>query len=484
MSRWSVVVSVALWFAAGSALADSACRVDVSLRESPGLVADVAMVCPATDRINFSADNPRLARLMSAVRDSYDGEALSGGRFDVPARRGMASIQYSIDIDAALNEGERISFGVRVGRSRLLLLEAWLVQPRNAGVPLDLAIAVQAPPEINFAVGLPLRDGRYRLIDAPVRFAGYSVMGRFELRELRVPGIGAGRDGASSSRPEESTIRLALLDGQFAVDPARLGEWVRRTSLGVSEYFQGYTAPEALIALVPVPGAAVSYGRVVPGGGITMVVQVGQQASARTLYEDWILTHETIHTGTPFVYGRGTWIMEGLATYIEPIIRARIGWKSEDDVWREWLTNMRRGLFALTENGLIASSGGGANYWGGALFMLMADLQMREFSAGRYGLEDCLRGLLHEGNNATQRWSVTEFIDGCDRATGGTVMADLAARYAFAGSPLDLDDLWRRLGVRLDANQVVYDDTAPLAAMRKLIMMGDPRRPARSIARE
>ncbi|MND07490.1 hypothetical protein D3C83_294950 [compost metagenome] len=52
-----------------------------------------------------------------------------------------------------------------------------------------------------------------------------------------------------------------------------------------------------------------------------------------------------------------------------------------------------------------------------------------------------MRGLLHEGNNATRRWSVAEFIDGCDRAIGGTVMADLANRYAFAASPLDLEDL-------------------------------------------
>jgi len=71
----------------------------------------------------------------------------------------------------------------------------------------------------------------------------------------------------------------------------------------------------------------------------------------------------------PYVRGGGTWLMEGAATYIEPIIRARAGWKTEEEVWKEWVDDMPQGVRAFA-NGL-ANASGRENYWGGAAFMLM-----------------------------------------------------------------------------------------------------------------
>ena len=90
-----------------------------------------------------------------------------------------------------------------------------------------------------------------------------------------------------------------------------------------------------LLGLVPVTRRrGVGYGRTEPGGGATVMVEVGPDIDQRGLFDDWVLIHELVHTGMPFVRGRATWFMEGAATYVEPIVRARAGWKTEEEVWR------------------------------------------------------------------------------------------------------------------------------------------------------
>src|SRR6202008_1627127 len=105
-------------------------------------------------------------------------------------------------------------------------------------------------------------------------------------------------------------------------------------------------ARQMLVGLVPMQRPGVGYGRTVSGGGATVMVEDGASVEQRRLFNDWVLVHELVHTGMPYVRG-GTWLMEGAATYIEPIIRARAGWKTEEEVWKEWVDNMPRGVSAF-----------------------------------------------------------------------------------------------------------------------------------------
>ena len=65
---------------------------------------------------------------------------------------------------------------------------------------------------------------------------------------------------------------------------------------------------------------------------------------------------------------------EGIATLYEPVIRYRAGWKPREDVWREWIGWMPNGLRAMGPVGLREAMSGGV-YWGGALFLLLADIR-------------------------------------------------------------------------------------------------------------
>jgi hypothetical protein len=57
-----------------------------------------------------------------------------------------------------------------------------------------------------------------------------------------------------------------------------------------------------------------------------------------------------------------------------------------------------------------------------------------------------------------------------DAATGVTVLREQYARMAHAPVPVDLAAIWKSLGVAERAGSIVFDDTAPLAAVRRGIV--------------
>lgn len=162
-----------------------------------------------------------------------------------------------------------------------------------------------------------------------------------------------------------------------------------------------------------------------------------------------------------------------MPTYAEPILRARAGWISAEEVWEEFGRGMPRGLDGVGRQGLANVSSRGV-YWGGALLMLLADIEMRRQSAGERGLEHCLRGVIAAGGVASRRWGARRMMETCDRAVGGDVMAELARRHVDAATPVDLPGLWQELGVKLDAGgRARFDDSAPLAHIRMKITAPD-----------
>ncbi len=452
------------------------CHIDVTPVLASGMALDVSVSCAVTTPLTLRAGDGSMARHVSDVKDG-DGKTIEAAFRDwtVAADDGIARLSYRFDLDAYLEGTGRVSSGVRRGDSRLVLLEGWLMQPLSGGLALPLAIKVAQKPGARFATGLQFSGGRWRLGDVPVRFAGYTVFGDFGITSVPVapPGSLAPAAGAGSAPPTPASIDLVFVDGELNATRQQIADWVRQSAVAVANFFDGYSVTHSLVVVVPTVGAGVPYGRVVPGGGISMVIMLGRSATARELYGEWVLIHEMIHTASPFVYGRGTWLMEGMATLFEPVIRHRAGWKTEAEVWREWILNMDRGHDALTVTGLRS---GGSPYWGGALFLLLADIEIRRATGLRLGLEDCLRGILAGGGNAVERWSVQEMLNACDQAVGKPVMAGLAQRFVDDSSPFDLDRLWRDLGVELRAGTIVYDDKAPLAAIRQLIVRGVPAR--------
>ena len=70
-------------------------------------------------------------------------------------------------------------------------------------------------------------------------------------------------------------------------------------------------------------------------------------------------------------------------------------------------------------------------------------------------------------------WPLARVLEIGDAATGTTVMRELHDELGRANGPVDLDALFRRLGVRAVHGVATFDDRAPLAAVRDAIL---PRR--------
>ncbi|HEU5058586.1 MAG TPA: hypothetical protein VFU21_18765, partial [Kofleriaceae bacterium] len=160
------------------------------------------------------------------------------------------------------------------------------------------------------------------------------------------------------------------------------------------------------------------------------------------------------------------------ATYVEPVARARIGWLAEEAVFAEWLDRMHLGQPGPGDRGLDRTATWARTYWGGALFALAADVEIRARTGNRRGLRDALRGLVAAGGSIAEAWPLARALEAADRATGTTVLAEAWARAATRPVAVDLDDLWRRLGIRREGGRVLLDPAPDKAALRRAILRG------------
>lgn len=452
----------------GLLLAASLCGVPVPAVALPDCLYDVSVGARAETldvRIACPGEEP-VALVPARGYFSRYASREAGAAEDWLARpeAGVARAAYRFDLGRLAADFQSLEHAARVGDSVLALPASFLVRPADADRAMSLAFAGREG--VRIATGLPRQgNGRHRLAGHELFFAGYMAFGAIREERLDLPPPPFAPPGSGPAR-----LSIVTLDGEFAAGAAPLRDWIEASARLVSAYWGGFPAEEALLVLEPVKGrGGVAFGRVVGGGGITAILQVGERAEPHQLHRDWILIHELLHVGGPFIHDRGYWFMEGMATYVEPIIRARAGWLGSRDVWAEFARGMPRGVGPMNELGLARVRGRDV-YWSGALFMLMADIEIRRRSEGRAGLDECLRGILRAGGNATRRWSTEQAIRACDAATGQSAVADLAARHVHAASPVDLDALWRDLGILSDGRTASYRDDAPLAWIRRAIL--------------
>jgi len=423
--------------------AQAAGRCDYSLRLSgpDELLLAIQAVCADVAKPGFSKPVGATAGAISEQWQSPDG----------------LTMRYQLSLGRLAELGQRPEIARRYGQAVVASLPAWLIEPEEDDAAVTLATTLEDG--LDLALAAP-RDaqGRYYFRVADIPFGGFSVMGRFPRATLPVTG------GSMDVVAFAETLR---------VSEAVLLEWLGDSAREVARYFGRFPVARGLVLVLPVAGRdGVVFGQVRGGGGGTVMLQVGERAERAALYDDWKLVHELVHLGGPFVVPRGAWLMEGMATYAEPLIRARAGWRSPDQLWREFATDMQRGLPALTLEGLSRVSRSGV-YWGGALYMLLADIDIRERSQGRVSLDTCFRAILQAGGDTTQRWSRARVIQVCDAATGTGSMARLESLYVTQPGPLDIAALWRDLGVSVVDGILRFDDMAPKAYLRQAITRGD-----------
>jgi hypothetical protein len=262
------------------------------------------------------------------------------------------------------------------------------------------------------------------------------------------------------------TITVELARDAPALDRGALLDWVRHAAGAVAAFYGRFPVAETRVVVTPVAGRGVSGGRTWAKDGGLIRIRVGESTTAADYWDDWVLVHEMTHLALPSLPDAQEWLEEGLATYVESLARAQAGGLSDEAVWSGFVRGMPNGLPAAGDRGLDHTHTWGRTYWGGALFCLLADLEIRRETGNRHGLQDALRGILARGNMEMSS-DIQTVLSAGDRAVGAPILETLYRQQKDEPVTTDLEDLWRRLGVVPTGRTVRFDDSAEEAVLRR-----------------
>ena len=268
----------------------------------------------------------------------------------------------------------------------------------------------------------------------------------------------------------DSRIELQFDDGfDEAFMPDAL-VWVERAANAVVLYLGRLPLPRFEVLLQAVAGSGVKGGTAFPEPKPYLRLRVGRETRRAQFDDDWILVHELLHLGIPQLARPHRWLHEGIATYAEGAARVLAGMNPAPRWWGELVRGLPNGLPQTGDRGLDHTPTWGRTYWGGALFCLLADVDMRRQNGARRGLREALRGLLAAGGNYAVAWPIERVLAAADASVEMNALTQLHARMKDRPEPVDLDALWHELGLEVGAGWPprLLDD-APLAAVRRAI---------------
>jgi hypothetical protein len=387
-----------------------------------------------------------------------------------PCATGVCRIRYRYALRAASKRLDDVDVASEEGDVLEAPPSTWLLAPDEPPADARIRFRVHSPPRMTFVTGIfRSREGdagdAWDITLDDLWTAPYSAFGPLRILPVEVSATSS-KAGAKGAK-----IEIALAPGKLAVTNDDVTTWVLSAANAVAGYLDGFPMPEALVLIVPARGRWVGEGKTLSGGGGTIFMRVGEHAQLPSFHDDWVLVHEMTHLSFPSVPRENDWAEEGLATYVEPFARARAGLMTAADAWKSLVDGLPNGLPAPGDRGLDRTPTWGRTYWGGALFYLLADLEIHKRTQNRFGLEHALRGILAAGGNNAHRWSLEDAFAAGDAAIGVPVLRDLHRTMGTSPHPVDLDALWRALGVHQTRTRgsVQFDDGAPLAAVRRAL---------------
>jgi hypothetical protein len=289
---------------------------------------------------------------------------------------------------------------------------------------------------------------------------------------------GSGRVGLSAHpRPARSTgVQVEYTEAPSDGLRATAQTWIDDSIRAVATYYGEFPAPGAVLRISLRSGREPGHGQASGWKGPRVMIGLGREATAEDLADDWMLPHELLHLCFPSVARRHHWMEEGLSTYVESIARARANLLTPERAWSDLVNGLPQGEPAAGDKGLDHTPTWGRTYWGGALFWLKADVEIRKRTKNQRGLEHALRAIAAAGGTIEHDWEVDRILSVGDAATGVPVLRELYDEMKDAPVVVDLTALWQDLGILRRGRSVSFDDSAPFAEVRKAMMTDDLRR--------
>jgi hypothetical protein len=376
------------------------------------------------------------------------------GRVQLDASQRDACVEYEIDL--ADRAGTEMMLR-RVGDDLIASPNVWLWRPEQRAVTSRATLRLSLPPPLTAILPWPEQQGVHQLDAQAFRFDSYAAFG--ELAPLRLAHNGV-------------PIEAAVLDGDLGLGRESLERWLRRAIDAVS--ISGRFPAQALRVLI-VPSEPsrepVAFGMVSRGGSGAVLLFVARNAREDAVVRDWVLPHELSHLWLPFVERDAAWLSEGLATYLQEVLRARAGVISPT----EGLLGLARGMRSAREEGtgramreesrdMHSTYAYRSVYWAGAAYFLLADVALRRESGGKTSLPDVLYRL-RASADYDRSWEADALLKHLDELAGRPVFAPLARQAMDVPFP-DVEPTLEALGIGTDG----LKSEAPLAALREQLV--------------
>ena len=265
-------------------------------------------------------------------------------------------------------------------------------------------------------------------------------------------------------------IELSFDPDGFDLKPEIIRAWVSRAARAVTRYYGVFPVSRMRVRVLSSNArTGVFHGTTWGGHPPFTRISVGRHTTEQELAADWMMTHELVHTAFPDVPDEHHWIEEGIATYVEPVARVQTGELTAQKIWTDMVNGMPHGEPQPGDEGLDRTHTWGRTYWGGALFCLVADVRIRQATSNQKGLQHALRDIRNAGGTIESDWPLEKALRIGDQATATNVLTRLYAEMKDKPSPIDLDSLWKQLGVLTGTNPVSFDNNAPLSPIRQSI---------------
>jgi len=276
----------------------------------------------------------------------------------------------------------------------------------------------------------------------------------------------------------DSTIQMDFAEGPLDLPKSAILAHIAAAVSAVATYYGRFPVDHARILIIPVAGRhgmlqGTTWGDMRGFPAFTRI-RFGEHTTQAELDDDWMMTHELVHTAFPSMpddaNGIGQhWIEEGLATYIEPIARVMTGELAAQRIWGDMVRDMHQGEPATGDEGLDHTHTWGRTYWGGAMFCLVVDVNIRRATHNRKGLQDALRAIVDAGGTIDHNWTLPQALAIGDQATGTHVLSDLYNDWKDKPVTVDLPKLWSELGILSTPDGIGFVNGAPLAKVREAI---------------
>lgn len=377
---------------------------------------------------------------------------------------GVRCLNYTVDLRRAASEfhGSRSLDDANV----VVSPSYWLWRPElfsDASIQVDFHL-----PE-NVRVSVPWEQvddsaNRFVVGRSPENAFAPVVFGKFDYREIEVPG---------------AVLRVSLVDTDADVDSNALFDWIQATATDVSLVYGRFPSPSPQVVVVPVTNSRASspvpFGRVIRDGGETIELFVDPAQPLESFLDDWTATHEFSHLMLPYLRSEHHWISEGFAQYYQNVLLTRAGAYDEQLAWQKLHEGFERGRLSRPELSPNEAAAGDIRsarmkvYWSGAALALMADVTLRERSAGKESLDVVLERFQDCCLPSQDIWSGPEFFARLDSLISQPVFMPLYRRYADTAGFPDTSQVFERLGLKVHEDVVSVRRKAELQDIRSAI---------------